>query len=104
MRKVVNDKVYDTDKATLVAFDRFGAPGDFSAWYEALYITKKGNYFLYGEGGPRTRYGRIVSSNSMGGGSEIIPLSEEEAFAWLQEHDIDVEVIEKYFGDMLEEA
>jgi len=104
MRKVINGKVYDTEKATLVAFDRFGFPGDFNAWYEALYVTRKGNYFLYGEGGPKTRYGRMVSTNTCGGGSDITPLTPEEAFEWLEKHNVDVDVVRQYFSEKLEEA
>jgi len=96
--------VYDTEKATPLADDKYGLPGDLKHWYEALYKTAKGNYFLYGEGGPMTRYGRNVGNNTTSGGSAITPLSREEAFRWCQDHGVEAVVIEREFADMVEEA
>lgn len=104
MRQVINGKIYDTEKATMLAEDEFSHPEDFNYWYEALYRTAKGNYFLYGEGGPMTKYSRYLGNNTTGGGSRITPLTPDEAFTWCQEHRIDAAVIEKLFGDMVEEA
>lgn len=104
MRRVIEGKVYDTEKAIMVAEAEFGVSGDFRHWHEALYKTAKGNYFLYGEGGPMTKYARDLGNNTTGGSSAITPLSRQEALRWCEEHDVDAEVIEKEFGDMVEEA
>jgi hypothetical protein len=73
-------------------------------WYEALYRTPKGNYFLYGRGGAMTKYGRRVSTNTWTGGRGITPLTADEAFEWCQEHGVDAATIEELFGDRLKEA
>lgn len=104
MRQVINGKIYDTEKATMVAEDEFGRPGDLNWWYEALYRTPKGNYFLYGEGGAMTKYARQVDGNTWSRGKRIIPLTPDKAFEWCEEHDVDAATIEKLFGDRVEEA
>lgn len=57
MKTTINNKVYDTDKATLVAEASSNYGGnDFRAWTEELYFTRKGNWFLHGRGGPLSKY------------------------------------------------
>ncbi|MDK2881929.1 MAG: hypothetical protein PWP58_265, partial [Bacillota bacterium] len=71
--------------------------------HEALYRTPKGAYFLYGEGGAKTKYGRPVGGGTVSGGSDITPLTPDEALGWLEEH-APAEVIEREFPDKVEEA
>ena len=53
MKVTINHMVYDTIKATLVADNDNGLSGnDFRAWMENLYLSKNGNWFRYGWGGP----------------------------------------------------
>lgn len=59
--------------------------------------TKAGNYFLVGHGGPRTHYGKERGSN-VSGGSGAVVMSEQEALAWLQNHDAEPEDILLYFN------
>ncbi|MTI67130.1 MAG: hypothetical protein FH753_11115 [Firmicutes bacterium] len=103
MKKVINRKVYNTETAELIAeyWNGLGV-SDFRYLSEDLYRTKKGAYFLHGSGGPMTKYSES-SGNSTWGIETIIPLTDQEAYEWLEEHD-ESEVIEKYFGNMLEEA
>lgn len=49
MRQVINGKVYDTEKATLIAEDGYGNPSDLHWWHEALYRTAKGNCSCLGK-------------------------------------------------------
>jgi hypothetical protein len=104
MRQVVNGKLYDTAKATMIAEVEFGRPGDISYWYEALHVTAKGNYFIFGEGGPATEYSRYVDDTTKSGGQRIMPVTQKEALTWCEENRIDAATIEKVFGDLVEDA
>lgn len=103
MKKIIDGKMYNTETATLVAEDGNGlGAGDFSYEYEQLYITKKGAFFLYGEGGPMSRYSDSNGNNSWGI-RKITPLDKDEVYEWLEECN-EVEAIEKYFSDRIQEA
>jgi len=104
MKRVINKKVYDTETAKLIGEDSYGFPTDFRYWEEELYITKKGNYFIKGEGGALTSYAVSCGGGSSSGSCIIKPLSKEQALNWCQEHEIEVNVIEEHFQDMIEEA
>lgn len=93
MRKIINKKIYDTDKATLVCSNKYNEDIDFICQNIGLYITKKNNWFLCYEG---DQCGEDTLNN-------IIPITEEEAYDWLEERD-KTEAIEQYFSDILEEA
>ncbi|EJF08011.1 hypothetical protein [Pontibacter sp. BAB1700] len=103
MQKIINGKLYDTETATEVAsyWNNLSA-NDFRRELEELYITKKGAWFLYGEGGPLSHYAKY-SENQSWGSSEIIALTPDEAYEWCERHN-KVKVIERYFSDKVEEA
>lgn len=103
MKKTINKKVYDTTTATELASDSYGYASDFNHWVEKLYRTKRGNYFLYGRGGASSRYGRSCGNNSCGGGSDIIPMTREEALDWCERHECQ-DAIDKHFTDLVELA
>ena len=104
MKKVIRGLRYNTDTAKRVGSDSYSSYGDFEYWSEELYRTKRGNWFLCGEGGAMSRYSRSVGQNETGGGSAIIPLAEGEALAWLEAHTEDSEAYEEYFINVLEDA
>jgi hypothetical protein len=99
MKKIINRKVYNTETAELLGKYWNGlSTNDFHYIYEELYITKKGNWFLYYSGGALSKYGEA------GSGTEgIIPLEPEEAYEWLERNNC-FELIDKYFSDVLEDA
>lgn len=103
MKKLVYGRLYNTETAELIHDYQWGYPSDFKFIYEALYKTKKGNYFIYGEGGAMSKYCVKVESNTWESGSDIIPISVDEAVEWLEEND-GSEAIEKYFTNYLQEA
>lgn len=104
MKKVIGGKGYDTATADLIAeWSNHYFKNDFHYCEEDLYRTKRGSWFIHGQGGAMSKYQEPAGSNSWTGGSDITPLSQDEAFVWLQEHDFVIEV-EKYFGDRLESA
>ena len=103
MKKVINRKMYNTKTAEILhEWDNGIYGNDFRSCEETLYVTKKGNYFLHGEGGPMTEYAES-HGNSTSEGSEIIPLTLEEVITWLEEHD-GADVIEERFQTEIEEA
>lgn len=103
MKKIINGKSYDTDKALQVGIwsnDR--SYRDFSHCAETLYRKRTGEYFLYGEGGPQSKYARAVDTNSWRGGEDIKPLTAEEARRWAEKN-LDAEEYEKEFGEVAED-
>lgn len=86
MKKVINQKRYDTDTAKCIGWDSWGTPGDFKHWSEKLYQKKTGEFFLYGEGGPASKYAEITGQSEWTGGEKLIPLKFEKAREWAEKH------------------
>ena len=104
MKAIIEGKRYDTDKAQLITkYDNRLVRSDFRHLSEGLYQTKKGNWFLAGEGGPMTKYARHVGNGHKSGGSKITPLTEKDAIEWLEQHD-HTEILEAYFSDQIDDA
>lgn len=104
MKQIIEGKRYDTETAHEIGSGGGKAyPGDFHYYYESLYRTPRGNYFLAGEGGPLSRYGRPAYGGGTCGGKGIVPVSQEEALMWCEEH-LEPSEFQEYFTDMIEEA
>ena len=56
------------------------------------------SFFLYGEGGAMTKYAKYVEGCGYTDGEKIIPLSEDEARDWVEEH-MDVDDYIELFGE-----
>lgn len=97
MKKHINGKTYDTDTARKLATWRANETDWMHAVREELYLKRTGEYFLYGEGGPSSRYSRCLEDNSWASGEAIIPLSLGKAKAWAEEH-LDADEYEAIFG------
>ena len=103
MKKIIQNKIYDTETATEVAsWDNGYFGNDFNCCAEALFVTSKGAYFLYGEGGPLSKYAKSYG-NSWSGSEDIELLTEAEAYKVLEENQ-QLEAIAKKFPDMTEEG
>lgn len=103
MKKIINGKVYDTETAKECGrWSNMEDYGNFSQFSETLYRKKTGEFFLYGEGGPMTKYAVAEGSNSWRGGSRIMPMSFHEARAWSEEH-LDSDEYEAIFGAVAED-
>ena len=103
MKKIINGKVYDTEKAKQVAsYSNAGSWRDFQHYEETLYLKKTGEYFLFGEGGPMTRYARSDGQNSWTGGERIEPLTYAAAMEWAEEH-LTASEYESIFGEVEED-
>ena len=102
MKKIINGKKYDTETAKKVGCACSNVSrGDFSFWEEELYKKKTGEFFLYGSGGPASRYSKAVDMNTWSGDERIIPLTEDKAKKWCEKN-LDVEEYEEVFGEVKE--
>ena len=65
MRKIINNKVYDTSTAAMIGLSDNGHEyHDLAYSGETLYRKRTGEYFLHGEGGPMTSYAVRTGSNN----------------------------------------
>lgn len=103
MKKIITGKVYDTDTATnLGVWWSSNDVRSFSHCEETLYRKRTGEYFLYGYGGPMTKYARAEGQNSWTGGERIMPMSYDEARTWAEEH-LETGEYEAAFGEVTED-
>lgn len=103
MKKIINNKVYDTDTAKRVgSWDNGRDYGDFSAVEETLYQKKTGEFFLHGWGGANTQYAEPAGTNWWSSGARIMPLSFAEAREWAEKH-LSAEAFEGTFGAVAED-
>lgn len=102
MKKIINNKQYNTETAKMLGRVTHGNYGDLNCTSEELYRKKTGEFFLYGEGGPATKYSVSVGNNNWSGGCDIIPLTYESAQKWAEEN-LSAELYESIFGDVSEE-
>ena len=103
MRKIIKKLIYDTENADFVAYYSYSNSRDFNYMSENMYRTKKGRWFLVGEGGPNSKYGVKTGYNEWSRSEQLIAMEPEDALEWLEEHG-KTEAIEKYFSDCLVEA
>ena len=102
MKKIINNKVYDTNKATEVGTWESGRWGDFDHVAETLYQKRTGEFFLHGEGGAQTKYAISVGQGNWSGSEQIIPLTWESAREWAESH-LEADAYEKAFGEVAED-
>lgn len=106
MKKIINGKTYNTETAREIAalYSSGLSKSDFRFWSEALYLTKKGVYFLHGEGGAMTQWATKNGDGSTSWGRDIVALSEAEALSWAENRAVNADVIETEFSHLIEEA
>jgi hypothetical protein len=104
MKRVINGKLYNTETAEAV-FENESRHyrSDFKWFEETLYKTKKGAWFIAGEGGPMSHYS-AQSGNSYTYGFGLRVLTPNEALAYLEENEADPDIIAEHFRDKIEEA
>lgn len=86
MKKIINGKRYDTGTAKLIGEASYSNRTDFNYWSEELYQKRTGEFFIYGEGGPASKYSRSTGQNSWSGGEKIIPITIKEAKEWAEKY------------------
>jgi hypothetical protein len=92
--RVIDGRRYDPCTAQFIHGATFLHRGDYRWYNEDLYRTKNGKFFLDGEGGALSRWGKNDGSG-YSSGEGIKPLTDEEAREWCERQG--VETIEKYF-------
>ena len=101
MKKIINKKMYDTETAKLLASGRYSGSRDAYYFLEELYLKRTGEFFLYGEGAPYSKYGEEVGQNCWTWGCDITPLTEDDAMDWAEEY-LDADEYIKIFGEPAE--
>ena len=98
MKKIIKNKVYDTDTAQLiggVVTDQYSSQ-DPEYYYETLYVKKTGEFFIHGVGGAKSRYA-VRRDGSWVEGEALVPLSFDSARDFVEEH-LDRDTFDKFFG------
>jgi len=101
MKKIINNKVYNSDTAKLIGARRCDDPSlsVYGFTEEKLYQKKTGEYFLLGVGGPDGKY---ASHNRRGWTAEsarIVPVQYDEARDWA-EAVLPPEEYAQHFGEL----
>lgn len=103
MRKIINNKVYDTDTAVRVGvWSNSSDCRELSFVQESLYKKRTNEFFLHCEGGAMSIYCTHLDENHTGYGERINPLSYEAARQWAEEH-LTAEEYEELFGEVVED-
>lgn len=102
MKKIIGGRKYNTETATEIAvYENDFGRSDFKYMIETLYKKKTGEFFLYGEGGPMSKYAAEAYGGGRTSGEAIVPLTEAETKKWAEEH-MDVDAYEELFGEVEE--
>ena len=103
MKKIINGKMYNTETATKLGAWDSGDVGSLYYAEETLYQKRTGEFFLFGDGGPGTRYAKRVGNSTWCGGEMIIPLTYQEAADWAEKH-LDADKYQEIFGPVSEDG
>jgi hypothetical protein len=100
---LANGKRYDLHTSDLIAIAESGyKDGDSQFWRERLFLSKKGAWFLVGEGGSNTKYGREIGNVKVGSEGNVSDLTRKQAYKFCELHG--QEAVSKHFPDMVKEA
>ena len=101
MKKIIAGRKYDTQTARCVSIYGVGTSDRLYGFSESLYRKRNGEYFLYGEGGPGSKYSKSIGNGERSGREEITPMSYDEAQRWAEKH-LDPDEYEAEFGSVSE--
>lgn len=80
MKRVIEGKLYNTETADKICdLPCQYYPGDFNYHETTMYRSPKGQYFLAGRGGPKTRWSQAIGNSGYSRGSGIELISKDEA-------------------------
>ena len=86
MKKVIKNRLYDTDKARHLGDAAARCPvNDFNYWQESLYQKRTGEFFIYGWGNGASRYAKR-EVDGWTRGEQIIPLDVGSARKWAEKY------------------
>ena len=87
MKKIINNRMYDTDTATNVGeWENMADIRNFRHFTETLYRKRTGEYFIHGVGNADSKYAVSAGQNQWTGGAKIIPLTYDSARKWAEEN------------------
>lgn len=96
MKQLIENKKYDTNEARLVAeYNNCLDSSDEESYIEELYLTKSGDYFLYGRGASSTQWAGPNGASGEG----IKPLTAKQAQEWINQHSHDKQKYTDLFGE-----
>jgi hypothetical protein len=97
MKKIIDGKIYNTQTANHIAnWSNNLRNSDFSNLEETLYRTKKGQFFLFANGGAATWCAQR-SGNGSWAGEALKLLSNDEALEWCEDRNICTDIVETVF-------
>jgi hypothetical protein len=97
MKQIINGKVYNTQSATRIDTHCNGmAVKDFYYLWEALYVTKKGAFFLHRDGGAASSCNRPSGTGSCGD-ERLERVTKDEALAWCENAKTNPDTIAEFF-------
>jgi len=103
VKRIINQKRYDTDKAVKVGEYWNGlSKSDFGHITETLYRKRTGEFFLHGVGGANTKYAKAVGTNCWHGDERLMPMEFETARKWAEQH-LTADEYENIFGAVEED-
>lgn len=102
MKKIIKNKLYNTDSAKYVAdYQNIPYFGNYQYYKEALYRKKTGEFFLYGYGNAASKYAAVRGDRMRCPGEKILPLTEADAMECVEEHS-DADTYIELFGEVEE--
>lgn len=103
MKKVIAGKLYNTDTAeNMGEYLTTHSARSFEDYTETLYRKRTGEFFLYGEGGPLSKYAVSLGNGDWSGSEVITPLSYDRAAKWAAEY-LSGDEYEEIFGKIPED-
>ena len=82
-KKIIEGKTYNTKTALFLGDWQYLWKSDYRYCREELYRTRKGTYFIYGEGGALSCYARYIGGSATGG-ADFQVLSDRKAKEWTE--------------------
>lgn len=102
MKKIIKNRVYDTETAVSVgSWENTPYITDFNHYSEELFCKRTGEFFLYGNGNANSKYSKSCGQNVWCGSWAIKPLTDEEACEWAENH-LDADTYAEWFEPKLE--
>ena len=86
MKKIINNKVYDTENAECICNYSFGNPNNFRYICEDIYKSSNGQFFIQYSGGAMSKYSIKHSPNNVSGSNGIRLVTDDEAKDFIEDH------------------
>lgn len=99
MQVRIKNKKYDTTTAKEIGTYASGSMNDLNYCHETLYRKRSGEFFIHGEGGPRTIYATRRADATWSYGEAIRPVSIRDAKYWVASH-CPLTLYEEVFGQV----